>query len=168
MQFLICPSKALRVARCLWIAIKINLTLWSARTLKPLTADRNNFDHLITMRCSAGKPWMLAFMWMPLDTYHPSKHCTDPHHNNTSWWQWPPSRTMFPDTLHTLLRSRSRTTIKCPWCRPGLQIPQIPIWSSICKTCWAGLIHGGPTPQTYRSQMIHYKTPDATGHLQRP
>ena len=91
------------------------------------TTNLNNIDHLITMWCSAGKPWVLAFMWMPLDTHHPSKHCcglsTTPHHNNTIWWQWPPSRTMCPDTLHTLLRNSSRNIIKCPRCWPGLQIP---------------------------------------------
>lgn len=31
--------------------------------LIPLTGDVNNIDHLITLRCSAGKPWVLAFMF---------------------------------------------------------------------------------------------------------
>ena len=51
----------------------------SATTLKPLTGDMNNIDHVIIMQCSAGKPWVLAFMWMPLDTHrHPSKHWCGP------------------------------------------------------------------------------------------
>lgn len=62
-------------------------------------SDVSNIDHLIPMRCSAGKPWVLAFMWMPLDMH---------------WWQWLPSRTMCPDTWQTLLRNSLRNTIKGP------------------------------------------------------
>ena len=29
----------------------------------------NNTDDIITMYCSAEKPWVLAFMWIPLDIY---------------------------------------------------------------------------------------------------
>ena len=71
---------------------------------------------------------------------HQSKHgCepnTPPHQNNTTW-QWPPSRTTCPDTPQTLLRNSSRSTIKGPRCWPSLQIAQIPIWKSICTTCWS-------------------------------
>ena len=28
----------------------------------------NNVDNLVTMQCSAGKPWALAFTWIPLET----------------------------------------------------------------------------------------------------
>ena len=65
-------------------------------TLKGLTGEVNNADHLFTMQYSAARPWILAFMWMPLDMHHPPKHCcrstTPPHDNSTSWWwQLPPS-----------------------------------------------------------------------------
>ena len=50
------------------------------------------------------------------------------------------------DTPQTLLRNHSRNTIKSPRCWLGLQIPQIPMRSSICKMWCTGLIHGGPTP----------------------
>ena len=50
---------------------------WSDTTLKSLIGDMNNIDHLITMQCYAGKPWVLVFMWMPLDMHQPSEHlCT--------------------------------------------------------------------------------------------
>ena len=80
------------------------------------------------------------------------------HHNNTTRWQRLPCRTVCPDTLQTLLRNSSRNAIKAPRCWTGLQIPQIPIWSSICRTCRGGLIQRGPTPPRYRTQRIHYKT----------
>ena len=60
---------------------------WSTTTLQPLRAHVSNTDHLITMQCSAGKPWVLAFMWMPLDMHHTSQNrctpSTTPHGNDT-------------------------------------------------------------------------------------
>ena len=110
----------------------------------------------------------MAFMWMPLNTHHPSKRCCGPskapHHKRSTWWQWPPSRTMFPDTPQVLLRNSSRNTIKGPRSRVGLQIPQTPIWSSICKTCWAGLIHGGLIPQHTGPRGSTIKHPGARHH----
>ena len=29
----------------------------------------NNIDHLVTIQCSVRKPWVLAFMWMSLETH---------------------------------------------------------------------------------------------------
>ena len=37
-------------------------------TFKQLKAV--NCDHFATIKCSAGKLWVLAFIWMPLDTHH--------------------------------------------------------------------------------------------------
>lgn len=34
----------------------------------------NNTDHHVTVQYSEGKPWILALLWMPLDTNHLSKH----------------------------------------------------------------------------------------------
>ena len=45
-------------------------------TLKPLTGDVNNTDHLVTMQCSAGRPWVLAFMRMPVCMDHTRGHCS--------------------------------------------------------------------------------------------
>ena len=44
------------------------------QTLKPLTGDMNNIDHLVTMQCPAGKCWVPSSMRMPYDTtnYTPS------------------------------------------------------------------------------------------------
>ena len=49
----------------------------STTTLTPLTGEVINTDHLITLQCVTGKPWILAFMWMPLHTHHPPKN----------WWR---------------------------------------------------------------------------------
>lgn len=38
----------------------------SAKTLKPVTGEVHSIDHLVTAQCSAGKPWVLAFIWMLL------------------------------------------------------------------------------------------------------
>lgn len=35
-----------------------------ATALAPPTGEVIKIDHLFTMQCSAGKPWLLAFMWM--------------------------------------------------------------------------------------------------------
>ena len=95
--------------------------------------------------------------WMPLDTHHPSKHCCGPrtphHHNNTTWWQWPPSRTTCTETLQTLLRNSSGDTIKGLRCWSSLQIPQIPIWSSICRTCWSRSDPSRPHPSNIQDPL---------------
>ena len=39
-----------------------------------LTVQLKNTDHPVTMQCSTGKSWVLAFMWMPPDTHHQPKH----------------------------------------------------------------------------------------------
>lgn len=43
------------------------------------------------MQCSAGKPLVLEFLWVSLDTHLPLKPCyrrgTRPHGNATPWWQ---------------------------------------------------------------------------------
>ena len=63
-----------------------------------MTGELNNTDHPVTMSHSAGKPWVLAFTWMPvwqvplIQTPLQTKcghSCQD-----TPQWQWPPSRTI--------------------------------------------------------------------------
>ena len=73
-----------------------------------LTSDVINIDHLFIMQCSAGKPWVPALMWMPLDQHTPPKHgcgpSTPPHGNS------PTSGTIRPNTPKKLLRNSLRTT----------------------------------------------------------
>ena len=60
----------------------------SVRTLKTLIVEVKNIDHLVTMICVV-KPWVLIFMWMPLDVHHPPEHCC-----RTSMIGLVPSQTM--------------------------------------------------------------------------
>lgn len=72
------------------------------------------------MQCSAWKPWVLTFTWMPLDTHYPPKRRYTPHDSGTPTWLCPTSRRIRPATLQKLLRKeRSRHQL-------GLWIPQIP------------------------------------------
>lgn len=47
------------------------------------TVDMNNNDHLAAAEYSAGKPWVLPFMWMLLDTIHPPQTSTQIKHQHT-------------------------------------------------------------------------------------
>lgn len=38
--------------------VKLDMNLKYATTLKPLTGEENNIDHLVTIKCSDGKPWI--------------------------------------------------------------------------------------------------------------
>ena len=60
------------------------LEVFSFGPLKPLTGEVNNIVLLIT--------WVLAFMWMPLDTHHPSKHCCGPSTTTLPNGDGPPAR----------------------------------------------------------------------------
>lgn len=59
----------------------------SAKTLKLLTGEVNEIDHVFAKQCSGGK----AVMWMFFDTHHSPKHhyraSTPPHGNNIEHWQ---------------------------------------------------------------------------------
>ena len=48
-----------------------------------------SIDHLVTIKCSAGDPWVLVFMW------------TSPHGNSTPWWQCPPTGQCTCNTTET-------------------------------------------------------------------
>ena len=74
-----------------WCTFSYILVQYTPRTttLKPSTGDETNIDHLISMQCSAWKPWLLAFMWMPLDMNHPSKHCCGPRTPPSSQQHYP-------------------------------------------------------------------------------
>ena len=93
-------SKDLYTVICpIIIANHNSQTHQSATTLKPPTCDVNSIGHLITMPCSAGKPWVLVFMWAPLDMHHTSKHCcgqSTPPHPNTTRCQCPPQQDYVP------------------------------------------------------------------------
>lgn len=45
------------------------------RSATTLIGEVNKIDQIITVQCSAGKPWVLAFVWKPLDMHNPTKHC---------------------------------------------------------------------------------------------
>lgn len=42
----------------------------SPTSLKQLTGNVNNIDNFVTKQFAAGRPWVLAFMWMPLWITH--------------------------------------------------------------------------------------------------
>lgn len=44
-----------------------------ATTLKPFTVAMNKTDHLTAVQYSDGEPWILVFMWTPIDRNHPLK-----------------------------------------------------------------------------------------------
>lgn len=80
--------------------------------------------------CFAKKPWALALMWILL--------CTHPH------WKppRPPTSSMRLGTPQKLHRNGTRNMgEKSSKSWPGLQNPQISIWSSICGTCCTGGPH---------------------------
>ena len=132
-------------------------------------SDVINIDYLVTAQCSAGKPWVLAFMWMPLDIKTPIQSLLrikckvrmkySCHERVLLWQRYSPmavlstSRTISPDTRRKMLRN-------------GLRSP-----TKISRCCAAGrasvgcvkpsLIYGGTTTPTYRTQRIHYKSPGA-------
>lgn len=70
----------------------------SATALKPATADVNNVDLITTMQCHAGKLWVQAFMWMPLETHttHPNTILDQVH--APSWQRQPPMAVVSPLT----------------------------------------------------------------------
>ena len=114
------------------------------------------------MQSSAGKPWVLAFIWIPLDKHYPS---TAPDSNGTPRWQWPPSRTMHPDTPQKLLRKNTTKTARH---LPGLWIPQVQIWLSICGKCAGTSLRPHPPQYTGpKGSTTNVPVPDITGHPQR-
>ena len=135
---------------------------WSATTLKPLTGDVNNTDHLITTQCSAGKPWVLAFMWMPLDTHHPSKHCCEPsappHHNNTTWWQCPPPANTAQKQLEAHNKAPKVST--GPPNSPDLNLIDHHLWN-VLEQVWS---MDDPTPQHIVPRGSTIKRPGAIHH----
>lgn len=80
-----------------------------------------------TLIVLVGNLWVLAFMWMPLDTIDWN---TAADTSTSLYGSSPPSRTAHPGTLHKLLRIDQRKKTKSSRRRPGLQIPQILIWLS--------------------------------------
>lgn len=94
----------------------------------------NNTDHLDAIQCSAGIPWLLEFMWMHFNTV--CRRSTLPCSKRTPCWQLP----LQQDKVHfctkkKLPRNGWRIVTKSSRCPPGLQVPHIPIHSSICGTC---------------------------------
>ena len=71
---------------------------------------------------------------------------------------------MCPDTPQTPVRNSLINTIRGPRCWPGLQSPQIPVWSSICKTCWSRSDPWRPTPQHTGPRGSTIKHPGARHH----
>lgn len=63
---------------------------------------------LLTVQKSAGKPWILPFLWMPVVRNHPSNHSCKA---NTHPWHQHPDGTPTPQKI---LRNRLRS--KCPNC----------------------------------------------------
>ena len=124
----------------------------SASKLKLVTGDVNNIDHLVIMQCSAGKPCILPFIWMPLDSHHPSVVQVHPPRGKGA----PPSRTMLPDTPQKNC-SGLRNTRNCTRLWPGLWITQIPIRSSICRTLRNKSNPWRHQPPVYRMQTIQDK-----------
>ena len=127
---------------------------------------RFSHQHVYLDNCSCRieqHSWTIAVIWLSCACKHTD--CCGPstprHHNNTTWRQWPPSRTTCTDTPQTLLRNSSRDTINGPRCWPGLQIPQIPIWSSICRTFWSRSDPSRPHPPTH-NKMPWCQTPEDT------
>lgn len=94
-----------------------------------------NSDHFTTIKWSTGKLWVLAFIWLPLDTNHnitaDKVHPVKVTSLVTSLIAVVPSAGQYGKYTRThqekLLSSRHLAMI---------QIPQIPIWPSIRGTCW--------------------------------
>lgn len=124
----------------------INLLFWqfesstcrSASSFKTKIIQVNNTVHLVTMQCSAGKPWLSAFMRTPLDKRHLPKHCRRPSAppcgNSTPRWQCSPQQDT--TTLQKLLKNDRGNRMKSSRCQFGLQIRQITIWPSSPGTSW--------------------------------
>lgn len=51
-----------------------------SQNMKTLTGKANNIYHLITMQCSAEKPYVLANTWVFFDRYHHPNTTADPVH----------------------------------------------------------------------------------------
>lgn len=93
-----------------------------ATTLKPPTAEGNNIHPLVTMQCSAGRNKKNRWSWHSCGCFldkHPRK--TPLHTEHIPSWQRYSSGAVWP-------RAPRRPT--------ELEIPLIPIRSSICGTCW--------------------------------
>ena len=82
----------------------------------------------------------VAFVWMPLDTNHLSNQCCRHLLITTTLpdGSGPPAGQCA--LTHHTAQEQLEEHNKDPQCWLGLQIPQIPIWSSICKTCWSRVI----------------------------
>ena len=105
-------------------------------TLHLLIGDVNETPHLVELQCSAGKPWVPAFMWKPLDTHRPLLWTKYTHSQWGSDGSAPSNRMMHPDTLQKLLKNTLWNTTKSPEVLTrASKIPPIQIQSSICRTC---------------------------------
>ena len=81
----------------------------------------------------------------------------------------PPSMSMCTDTPQKLHKNGLRNTIKSPSWWPGLQIPQILIWPSICGKCWNKSDPWRAHPPTIQDpkdplQMCHRRPQRSWGH----
>ena len=109
----------------------------------------NNIDHLVTMPRSAGKPWVLAFMWTPL--WEAPLTQTPLQTKYSRSWQKHSSMTVAPQqedvtaSLQKRLRNDPGNMSKSSKSQAGFWIPQISIQLNIH---WmyheTRTIHGGP------------------------
>lgn len=109
------------ILRAYWTWDQWTLRTWpTSHIIKPLTGD---IDDLVTVQCSAGKPWVHV-----KDPNHQSKHCWRlwlPHGSSTRWWQWPPA--ILPAPLQKLLRNGPRMWLRAQGVDLASKFAQIPI-----------------------------------------
>lgn len=112
------------------------------------------------MQCSAGKPCVLPFMWMPLDT-HQSRPSTSPHGIGTPHWQLKPQHGNVLCDIAETTQERSMLHDMSSRLRSGLQIQGAHVTS---------LIHRGPTSQSarFRESSANVLVPDPKGFLRGP
>ena len=135
---------------------------WSTTTLKPLRGNVSNTDHLITMQCSAGKPWVLRFMWMPLDMHHTSQNrctpSTTPHGNDTPLMAAAPQQ----DNAPTHYKNCSGMAWGAQQKARGVDLANKFTRS---QSNWASVGRGETSPiPGNRTQWIRYKRPSARHH----
>ena len=99
---------------------------YQIKNLKCLTGDMNYIEHLVTVRCSSGKPWNLALTWM----YQPTKHVGRP--SKPSHCPTLPSGSDLPaGQCHCNTEKTVERWHQGNWQGGGLHIPQIPVRSGI-------------------------------------
>lgn len=110
------------------VVVRIRWTRLSPAASLKVDTDR------IRMQCSAGKPWSPAFIWIPLESHHRTKHHRTP--STTPGGKGAPSRTTDPATLETLPGSEPRTMIPS---RSGssFRCTKQPVRSTEAPTCTA-------------------------------